>query len=130
MERARRKRWQFVALDLALDTTTPAGELVANVMASVAQWERRVISQRTRDALAAKKATGARLGRPRDLAEAESGRGSSQSVTQALRGDKSQTDSTRIECRPLVAVRLGVGGLSGAVARLVLLLCSRGSTRG
>jgi DNA invertase Pin-like site-specific DNA recombinase len=69
MEQARRKRWQFVACDLAVDTTTPAGELVANVMASVANWERRVIGQRTRDALAAKKAGGARLGRPRVLAE-------------------------------------------------------------
>jgi DNA invertase Pin-like site-specific DNA recombinase len=33
-------------------------------MASAAQWERRIIGQRTRDALQAKKASGARLGRP------------------------------------------------------------------
>ena len=64
MERAHRDGWALVALDLGVDTTSPAGELVANVMASVAQWERRAIGARTRDALAAKKAQGVRLGRP------------------------------------------------------------------
>lgn len=64
MERAKRKGWAIVALDLGVDTSTPAGELVANVMASVAQWERQVIARRTSDALQAKKAKGARLGRP------------------------------------------------------------------
>ena len=33
-------------------------------MASAAQWERRIIGTRTREALAAKRATGIRLGRP------------------------------------------------------------------
>lgn len=64
METARRHGWSLVALDLGVDTTTPAGELVANVMAAVAQWERRVIGGRTAEALAARKAQGVRLGRP------------------------------------------------------------------
>ncbi len=64
MARAKRKGWEVVALDLGADTTTPAGELVANVIASAAQYERSIVSQRTRDALAAKKAQGYRLGRP------------------------------------------------------------------
>jgi DNA invertase Pin-like site-specific DNA recombinase len=33
-------------------------------MASAAQWERRIIGQRTKEALAVKKAQGVRLGRP------------------------------------------------------------------
>jgi DNA invertase Pin-like site-specific DNA recombinase len=37
-------------------------------MASAAQWERRIIGQRTRDALAVKHAQGVRLGRPHMLA--------------------------------------------------------------
>jgi DNA invertase Pin-like site-specific DNA recombinase len=67
MERAARKGWSPVVLDLGVDTTTPAGELVASVMMSVAQWERRAIGQRTKEALAAKKAQGVTLGRPRQL---------------------------------------------------------------
>jgi DNA invertase Pin-like site-specific DNA recombinase len=67
MDRARRKGWSLVALDFGLDTTTPAGEMVANVVLSTAQYERRLIGQRTRDALAAKRAQGVRLGRPRVL---------------------------------------------------------------
>jgi len=67
MHRARRERWAFVALDLGVDTTTPTGRLVANVMASVAEWEREVIGQRTAEALAARRAQGVRLGRPRTM---------------------------------------------------------------
>jgi DNA invertase Pin-like site-specific DNA recombinase len=36
-------------------------------MASAAQWERRIIGQRTREGMAAKKAAGVRLGPPRRL---------------------------------------------------------------
>jgi DNA invertase Pin-like site-specific DNA recombinase len=65
MERARRRGWALVALDLGVDTTTPAGEMLANVLASFAQYERRIIGQRTKDALAEKRRHGVRLGRPR-----------------------------------------------------------------
>src|SRR6266550_7686986 len=58
MDRAHRERFALVALDLAVDTTTPAGELLANVMATVNQFERRVIAQRTKDALAVLKKRG------------------------------------------------------------------------
>lgn len=67
MERSKRKGWSVVALDLGVDTTTPAGEMVANVMASFAAYERRLIGQRTKDALEVKKAQGVTLGRPRTL---------------------------------------------------------------
>jgi DNA invertase Pin-like site-specific DNA recombinase len=63
MERARKQGWAIVAMDIGVDMTTPAGELVANVMASVAEWERKAIGARTREALAAKRAAGVRLGR-------------------------------------------------------------------
>ena len=58
MERAQRRGWAPVVLDLGVDTTTPAGELVASVMVSVAQWERRINGQRTKEALAAKEGAG------------------------------------------------------------------------
>ncbi|WP_404387833.1 recombinase family protein [Humibacillus xanthopallidus] len=67
LERSRRERWALVALDLAVDTSTPSGEFMAHVLGSAAQYERRIIGQRTRDALAARKASGVRLGRRSSL---------------------------------------------------------------
>ena len=64
MEDARKGGWSMVILDLGVDTTTPSGEMVANVMATFAQFERRLIGQRTKDALAVKKKQGVKLGRP------------------------------------------------------------------
>jgi len=64
MERAQREKWNVVCLDLGIDLSTPQGQLMANVMASFAAYERELIRQRTRDALAALKNRGVRLGRP------------------------------------------------------------------
>ena len=69
MATAQKQGWALLALDCAVDTSTPAGEAMANVLATFAQFERRLISQRTKDALAAKRAQGVRLGRPRTLPE-------------------------------------------------------------
>jgi DNA invertase Pin-like site-specific DNA recombinase len=41
--------------------------LLANVTASVAEWERKIIGTRTREALAVRRAAGVKLGRPRQL---------------------------------------------------------------
>jgi DNA invertase Pin-like site-specific DNA recombinase len=68
MARAQRDGWNLIALDLGIDLSTPAGEFMASVMASAAQWERRIIGQRTKDALAIRRAEGVRLGRPSVLA--------------------------------------------------------------
>jgi DNA invertase Pin-like site-specific DNA recombinase len=62
--RANRAGWNLVALDLGVDLSTPSGKFIANVMASAAEWERELISQRTKDGLAVKRAQGVRLGRP------------------------------------------------------------------
>lgn len=67
LEQARREGWKVVVLDLGVDTSTPAGELVAGVMVQVAQFERRRIRERTSDALQAIKKTGKKLGRPRQV---------------------------------------------------------------
>lgn len=64
METAQAERWSLVVLDLNIDTTTPTGEAMVGMLAVFAQWERRIIGQRTRDALAAAKARGTRLGNP------------------------------------------------------------------
>jgi len=56
--------WAFVALDLGIDTSTATGELCANLMMSVSQWERKAISERTTAALAVRKREGVKLGNP------------------------------------------------------------------
>ncbi|HZM56021.1 MAG TPA: recombinase family protein [Acidimicrobiales bacterium] len=67
MDRARREGWELVVLDLAIDTTVPSGQLMANVMAAFAEYERQLIGARTSAALQQLKAQGKRLGRPRTL---------------------------------------------------------------
>jgi DNA invertase Pin-like site-specific DNA recombinase len=69
MERSRRKGWAIVALDLAVDTTSPSGEVMASVLSAFAAYERRLIGQRTKDALAIKKQQGVRIGRPRSVTD-------------------------------------------------------------
>lgn len=61
---AHREGWSVVALDIGVDTSTVNGELVANIIMALAQWERRIIGQRTKDALGAVRKRGTKLGRP------------------------------------------------------------------
>ncbi len=72
MAQAQKRGWALVALDCAVDTTTPAGEAMANVLATFAQFERRLIGARTKEGMAAKRAAGTLVGpvgRPRSVPE-------------------------------------------------------------
>lgn len=64
MARADAEGWNIVALDLGVDLSTPAGKMMAQILAVFAEFERNVIGQRTRDGLAEKRAEGVILGRP------------------------------------------------------------------
>ena len=64
---AQDERWRLVILDLGLDTATPVGRFSLTVLAAVAQLERDLIAERTRDALAALRRRGVRTGRPPSL---------------------------------------------------------------
>ena len=64
VERSRRRGWAIVVVAEGFDLSTDSGELTAALLASVAQYERRLIGARTREAMAAGKARGARYGRP------------------------------------------------------------------
>ena len=70
MKRAESEGWGLVALDVAVDTTTPQGAAMAQILAVFAELERRLIGQRTKDALAVRRSQGVRLGRPSVLAPA------------------------------------------------------------
>lgn len=59
------------ALDTKLDTRTPAGRLVLSVLASMAEFERNLIVERTREGLAHARAQGRVGGRRSKLDEAQ-----------------------------------------------------------
>lgn len=61
----------FRSLAEDIDTTTPAGRLVFHVFASIAQFERERISERTREGLEAAKKRGRVGGRPPALSTAQ-----------------------------------------------------------
>ncbi|MCW2920750.1 MAG: recombinase [Thermoleophilia bacterium] len=54
----------FEAVVDRLDTSSPSGRLVVNIMLSVAQWEREEAASRTKEALGQAKARGVFLGKP------------------------------------------------------------------
>lgn len=59
----------FRSLSEAIDTTTASGRLLFHVMGAIAEFERSLISERTRAGMAAAKARGQHLGRERKLSE-------------------------------------------------------------
>jgi DNA invertase Pin-like site-specific DNA recombinase len=66
-DRADRGGWRLLTLDVLVDTTTPIGKMMRTMLAAFAELERDFIAQRTREALAVKRAQGVVLGRPVQL---------------------------------------------------------------
>jgi DNA invertase Pin-like site-specific DNA recombinase len=62
LDLSQRQGWALVLGDL-VDTTSPAGRVQAHVVAAFAEYERQLISQRTRDAMAQAQARGVHCGR-------------------------------------------------------------------
>jgi DNA invertase Pin-like site-specific DNA recombinase len=57
----------LVVLDQAIDTSSPSGRLLFNVLGSIAEFERDLIRERVTQGLAAARKRGVRVGRPRAL---------------------------------------------------------------
>lgn len=64
LERFEKRDVRLIVLDLGVDTGTIVGKLVANIVASVAEFERQRIAERTRDAIGVRKKAGKPIGHP------------------------------------------------------------------
>jgi DNA invertase Pin-like site-specific DNA recombinase len=64
LARFQRNGWALVVMDLGIDTSTIMGAAMAQMVSVFSELERKRIAERTREALAVKKASGVRLGRP------------------------------------------------------------------
>ncbi|CAM3024263.1 recombinase family protein [Legionella worsleiensis] len=86
IEQLRMKGVGFKSLcDGAIDTTTASGELVFNIFSSMAQFERRLIQERTRAGLVAARARGRMGGRPKvDLAKIQTAKKMHQDKTLSI----------------------------------------------
>lgn len=87
----------FRILSLQVDTTTPEGELFYTLLAAFAQFERRIISRRTKEGLAAAIKRGQRLGRPKSLTKEQ--------AKSAFEDIKSNGTSTRVAAADLGVAR-------------------------
>lgn len=88
-----------------VDTSTPNGRLVFGIFGSIAEFERDLIRDRVRSGLAAARARGRRLGRPRKRVDAE-----------RVRSLREQGRSWRAVAKEI--------GVSVATARAALLACA------
>ena len=59
-----KRKVHFKALDVGIDTTTPAGKLILSIFASLAEFDRETILERTRAGQLLAKAKGKHIGRP------------------------------------------------------------------
>jgi len=62
LERAQRKGWKLVVLDLDVDTSTPGGEFLANTISSAARYESRLIGARVAASHRVRREQGKRAG--------------------------------------------------------------------
>jgi len=64
LDRAEKKGWKVVVLDVDVDTTSAAGRLVVEVVSAAAAFESRRIGERAKATHAVRKAQGKRAGQP------------------------------------------------------------------
>ena len=64
VENLKTKNIGLISLEERIDTTSAAGELIFHVFGAIAHFERRLISERTKDGIQAARMRGKKLGRP------------------------------------------------------------------
>lgn len=71
IDRLGKENIHFISLTESIDTTTSGGRLLFHMMAALAEFERSLISERTRAGMAAARANGRQLGRRPALSPAQ-----------------------------------------------------------
>lgn len=93
----------FRSLAEEIDTTTAAGRLQLHVFASIAEFERERIVERTKEGLAAARKRGRVGGRPRALTPAQA----AEAVRMVVEDGRSQGETARLfKCSPATIMRL------------------------
>jgi DNA invertase Pin-like site-specific DNA recombinase len=122
MQMSEREGWQLTACDGTVDTSTPQGRFHTHIMAGVAELERGLIGQRTKDALAARRAAGVRLGRPSVL---------DRSVVERIVGERDAGASLRAIAEGLTAngVQTARGGGRWSTSSIQAILAGQDAAR-
>ena len=81
----KRARVGFTSIQESVDTASASGELFFNLVASVSQWERRAIGERTLSAMAYLRAQGPALAVSRALGLGSMRRGASKPILESRR---------------------------------------------
>lgn len=108
---------ELVSLRDAIETHTPAGQLLFSVLGAIAQFERELIGERVRAGLAAARARGVVVGRPRADVNLEA------AAVHMGHGDSVRAAARKIGVSPRTLSRalVTVGGDARRVARLARL---------
>nr|WP_281435239.1 recombinase family protein [Rhizobium lemnae] len=92
-EKLRKRGVHFLIANLRIDTSTPGGIFVYTIMSALAEFERRTLSQRTKEGLAAARRRGAKIGRPSKLTQTQL-----QDAQRRLRADRKALGKIATEC--------------------------------
>jgi DNA invertase Pin-like site-specific DNA recombinase len=96
---------RVIVIDQGIDTSTPAGRLQRNMLAALAEFERELILERTREGIARARALGKRFGAPRRIPE---------SVAREVRARRERGESLRMISQRM---NLKLGGVRSVLRR-------------
>lgn len=69
LDKLHQRNIAFCSLTQNFDTRTPEGKLLYTISAALAEWERSILSKRTKEGMEAARQRGSKIGRPRKLSE-------------------------------------------------------------